>query len=117
MDTININNFMDKSRASSNLSPIIASPDQHSAPGNDGAFEGTAASPLAPTPLPPPRKSPTPPPPPRKSPTPSPPLRKCRSPSPSPRSTTPKRSAPQTKPLSYAPAKKIKGAKTHPAIP
>ena len=108
---------MTKSRASTNLSPIISSPDQHSGLSNDDAFEGTAASLLAPSPPPPPRKSPTPPPPPRKSPTSSPPLRKCRSPSPSPRRTTPKRSAPQTKPLSYAPTKRIKGAKTHPAIP
>ncbi|XP_066334550.1 proline-rich receptor-like protein kinase PERK10 [Miscanthus floridulus] len=64
------------SRASPNLSPIVQSPDQHSAPG--GGYDGVedmAASPPSPRrspspPPPPPRRSPMPP---RRSPTPVPP--------------------------------------------
>ena len=105
-----------QSRASANQSPVVASPDHHSAQGNDDAFEGTAASPPSPTPPPPPRKSTTPPP---RSPTPPPPPksalppRRSPTPPPPPRKPAPKRSAPQTKPLPRPSAKKQK-ASTHP---
>ena len=108
-----------QSRASANQSLVVASPDHHSAQGNDDAFEGTAASPPSPTPPPPPRKSTTPPP---RSPTPPPPPksalppRRSPTPPPPPRKPAPKRSAPQTKPLPCPPAKKQK-ANTHPVIP
>ena len=99
--------------------PVVASPDHHSAQGNDDAFEGTAASPPSPTPLPPPRKSTTPPP---RSPTPLPPPkstlppRRSPTPPPPPRKPAPKRSTPQTKPLPCPPTKKQK-ANTHLVIP
>ena len=105
-----------QSRAFANQSPVVASPDHHSAQGNDDAFEGTAASPPSPTPPPPPRKSTTPPP---RSPTPPPPPksalppRRSPTPPPPPRKPAPKRSAPQTKPLPRPSAKKQK-ASTHP---
>ena len=81
------------SRASANLSPIIQSPDHHSAPGNQVA---------TPPPPPPPRRSPTPP---TAAP---PPLMTKRKPA-------PKRYAPQTKSLSHQPAKKK--ASSNPVIP
>ena len=69
------------SRASANLSPIIQSPDHHSASRNQVA-------------------TPPPPPPPRRSPTAAPPPLMTK------KQPAPKRSAPQTKPLAHQPAKK-----------
>ena len=98
-----------QSRASANQSPVVASPDHHSAQGNDDAFEGTTASPPSPTPSPPPRKSTTPSP---RSPTPPPPPKSALppmwspTPPPPPRKPAPKRSAPQTKSLSHQQTKK-----------
>ena len=76
------------SRVSTNLSPIIQSPDHHSAPGNQVA---------TPPPPPPPRRSPTPP---RRSPTAAPPPLMTK------KKLAHKRSAPQTKPLAHQLAKK-----------
>ena len=78
------------SKASANLSPIIQSPDHHSAPGNDYA-------------------TPPPPPPPRRSPTAAPPPLMIK------KQPAPKRFAPQTKSLAHQQAKKK--ASSNPVIP